>query len=342
MSQTAAATQEEINKIQQEEHNDFLAEFGGTEPAAPVTDAAPAQPEDEAKNNEGGDGKAKPDESAAQAAPDPGAATAVEDPWKDVSPAIKKAFDDLSTKIGNVEHMTKSSAGRVGALQSALDEARKVTHKQGAASPSDEQVQAAAADSEGWNKLRDQYPEWVSSFEKQMNLVEQRILQKVPKVDADAIRNDAQKGMVTEEVIPIYVKHPTWKKEINSDGFKEFALAGGPSKEEYAEYKQLETSGGAKATERVNEFIRKYPQWWAEKGHAFFEGSVDDSIALLDSYTDFKAAKAAEQDPPADKGRQEKQQRLAAAVAPTKGAHKPKPTVKTEHDEFLEEFNNPT
>ncbi len=343
-----AVTQDQQN---QQDHADFLAEFG-SEAAAPQPSAAAAKPEPEPKVTDGGsEGQAAGELAAAQAAPDSGATKTTEDPWKDVPPILKKTFDELNGKIGSIEHMTKSSAGRVGALQSALDEARKSATKQGAASPTPEQVQAAAEDSAEWESLRKEYPEWVSGFEKQMAIVEQRILKKLPAVDTGAISTDVLNksseiarnvGTEVKRVIPLYVKHPDWEDTIKLPEFHEWALTGGPTKEEYGKKLHLDDTDAQKSSEYTNELIRKYPQWWSEKGALLESKATSDAIKLMDSFSEHqKAAQAAEQDPPADQGRQGNKERLEKAIAPTKGAIKPKPAAKTEHDEFLEEFNNP-
>lgn len=341
MTNAAVQTKEEIAQEQQDKA-DFLAEFNNTEAVAPVAAASTEEP---AKVETVDD----PGEPIAQA-PDAGA-QAAEDPWKDVPPVLRQTLADLNTKIGSIEHMTKSSAGRVGALQSALDEARKSATKQGAPAPSAEEIQAAASSDEEWKKLEDEYGEWAIGFRKQMVAMEQRLLKKVPNVDTGAITHDVLNksreyahlvGTEVKKVIPLYVKHPDWESTTKTPEFIEWAHENGPSDAERKQKWQLESADPQRAAAYTNELIRKYPQWWAERGSLCDSDSPMDAIKMMDAYNESQAAKAAEQDPPADPGRQEKnQQRLARATAPTKGAIKPKPANKTEHDEFLEEFNNP-
>lgn len=269
----------------------------------------------------------------------------------DTSQAGKQEPDRIAAMEERMNKWMRDVGGVVGNVKDQLNRmsnaARTTATAAGAASPTKEQVEAAANDAQAWNELKEKYPEWGDAIEQQMNVVEQRVLGKVPKVDVDAIRNDILKSanessqltaQQIEERLPLYIKHPTWKKDINSQEFMDFALTGGPTKEEYAEYKQLETSNAAKAAELVNEFIRKHPQWWSDKGSKFFEGSIDDSISLLDS---FQAAKAAANQVPADKSRQAaaNKARLEQAVTPTTGATRVKQT-KSDNQEFEEAFSS--
>lgn len=348
---TAAAKAPSQEEVAQQEHADFLSEFNNTESAAPAQASATDTGSEDTTTATGDDGKTAGD-TTAKAAPGTGAQPAADDPWKDVPPVLKSTLDSITSKIGAIEHMTKSSAGRVGALQSALDEARKTATNKGAPSPSTEQVQAAAANAEEWENLRQEYPEWVSGFEKQMTILEDRILKKVPNVDASAITKDVLDksteyarniGAEVKKVIPLYVKHPEWEETVKTPAFTEWAYTNGPTESERKQKWALEASNPQKATEFVNELIRKYPQWWAERGSLLDSDYPTDAIQVMDKFSEHqKAAQAADQDPPADEiRRQGNKQRLQQAVPATTGAIKPKPATKTEHDEFLEEFNNP-
>lgn len=250
---------------------------------------------------------------------------------------MNKWMRDNGGVIGNVKDQIERMSRSAKASASA----------QGASSPTKEQVEAAAKDAQAWDKLKKEYPEWGGAIESQMGVMEQRILQKVPRVDADAIKNDAVKGASEsaqsavgqlKAALPLYIKHPDWEETINKPEFLTHALTGGPTAEEYMQYKQLESSEPAKAGEALNELIRKHPNWWSEKGSKLFSDSITDAIALMDSFTE--AAKAAANPAPADKSRQQANKaRLESAVTPTSGATRVKQT-KSDHQEFEEAFGS--
>lgn len=348
--------QTEEQKTQQEKDADaqFSAAFDKARGVKPEDDKPEGEKTVKAEKADDESGKDDRDDkgAAAPAAAEakPAAAASAADEWEGVPKVVRdrlQALDTMSTRMRNVE-------GHIGGLNGTLQQLAKAgktaATDKGAASPTDAQVEAAINDDEQFAELKKQYPEWAVGIEKQMSVIvaraEKEILKKVQPIDADAMRNDARKvaaqtSQSLEEVIPLYVKHPAWKKDINSPEFMEFALTGGPTKEEFAEFKQLESSNAAKAAERVNEFIRKYPNWWSDKGSRFIEGDVDESISLLDAYAEHRAAKAASTDTPAEKSRREEknQQRLKAATVPKGSQRPPTPGVISDNEAFERGFN---
>jgi hypothetical protein len=265
------------------------------------------------------------------------------------APAVKQSEPDRFDAIEKrMQAWMREQGGVIGGMKDQVarmsNAARTTAAAQGAAAPSKEQIEAATKNSEKWTDLKEKYPEWAEAFEGQISITEQRILGKIPKIDPDAIRNDAVKASSEsartevsqfKAVIPLYVKYPEWETTINTPEFMNHALSGGPSAEEYAAYKQLEQSQPAKAGETLNELIRRFPNWWSEKGSKIFSPSATDAISLLDSFNE--AAQAAANEQPADKGRQANKARLESAIAPTNGATRVK-QVKSDQQEFEEAF----
>ncbi len=284
----------------------------------------------------------KPEEKAAApaAVAKPEAAAPAADPWEGVSPIVREHLE----KLGQLPDRLRNVEGHIGGLNSTVKQittaAKAAATDKGAASPSEAQIAKAIDDDAEFARLTEEYPEWGNAINKQMAVMEKRIMQKVPQVNVDAIRKDILKDSPgsdqvlsqVEEVIPLYVKHPTWKKDIKSPEFHEWGLTGGPSVKDYNEFLNLGKTEPVKAKEMLNDFIRQFPNWWSEKGSKLESSSTDDAIALLDSYNEFKAAKAATPTP-AEQSRRSKeksQQRLSAATTPKGTQQPPQPGVSDE------------
>lgn len=330
----AQNTNDQLPTEEEEEQAAFEAAYTGEDSgSSAVVEPTPAKDD----QDDGANAVAKAAEAAVKPDVPPAGA-------KPVEPDRFDAFEK------RVQGWMREQGGVIGGLKDQMNRmsnaARTTAAAQGAASPTKEQIEAATQDSENWEKLKTDYPEWATAFEGQLSIAEKRILGKIPKIDADAIRSDAVKASSEsarsqvsqfKETIPLYVKHPEWETTINTPEFHEWVLSGGPSVQEYAAYKQLEATEPAKAGAAVNELIRKYPNWWSDKGSKLFDGSIKDSISLLDTYTE--AAKAAATDTPADKGRQANKARLESAITPTNGATRVK-QVKSEQQEFEEAYHS--
>lgn len=276
------------------------------------------------------------------------AGKAVDAPAAAAAPAKAAEPDRFDAMEKRMQTWMREMGGTIGGMKDQMNRmsnaARATANAQGAAAPTKEQIEAATKSGEKWDALKGQFPEWGEAIDGQFSLFEQRIMSKIPQVDANSIRNDAVKAsseaaqLSTQELkqaLPLYVKHPEWETTINTPEFMDWVLTDGPTKEEYAAYKQLEKTDPAKAGAAVNELIRKHPNWWSDKGSKLFEGSIKDSISLLDSYSE--AAKAAANPEPADKGRQSRTARLEDAVTPTQGATRGK-QVKSDQQEFEEAY----
>ncbi len=95
----------------------------------------------------------------------------VVDPWAGVNPALKQMFDDMSQKVAalpTVEARLKQAESRVGSLSNELHNA-----KQAAAAvkdaPTKEQMEAAAKSEEGWQALKEDFPEWAEAIDGRVN-----------------------------------------------------------------------------------------------------------------------------------------------------------------------------
>lgn len=163
---------------------------------------------------------AKPDDKAPAAAP-AAAAAPVEDPWKDVPKVVRDILEPLGDKLRNIDGRIGGLNGGVKELKTALEARASVTGT--GAAPTQTEVAGAAASSEKWKKLKEDFPEWAEAME-------ERLAQggKPAAVDVEglkrAVTGDVQAKIdagvdQAEERAFVRLKHPDWRKTINSAEF---------------------------------------------------------------------------------------------------------------------------
>lgn len=195
-----------------------------------------------------------------------------EDPWKDVSPALKKSFDEVSSQLGDFKAMEtrlKQAERRIGSMQNEASEAKKVADEAAvkiAEAPTPEQIAKAEDQKKEWEALKTDFPEWANAIESKLSAQSTKLNKSMPdtgKLEEKFDKNVAglsQKVAELSETIEknsVSFKHPEWETIRDS---KEFGiwLAGQP-----AETKGLTDSGYAK-----------------------------DAIKVLDAYADHKTKKS--------------------------------------------------
>lgn len=134
--------------------------------------------------------------------------------------ALKGLSSDIAALKGSVEQIT-------GKLTQAASAAAT---EQGAEAPTKQQISVALKDGEKFKQLQEDFPEWADALQEaigsQSEAIKQAVLKELPspkEVDTTqfltAEQFEQQLGASIEQQIPIYLKHPTWKKDINSQEF---------------------------------------------------------------------------------------------------------------------------
>lgn len=297
-----------------------------------------------------GKGAAKP----AAAAPAQ-AAAATADPNAEVSPGVKRMFEELSRQVGEAVRLGREASGRVGAMQSAMQKGQAAAQKAGAEQPSQADVAVAFSDPKAWEKFKEEFPEFAGPLEPEIKALHAAIKQAkdagkpvdvdalkeqfVSKTDLGAAAESAAEaaGQRAEERAFLRMRHPEWKSTANSPEFKAWMFDGGPTEAQWTQMKTLEKTDPAKAQQMQHGFAVAHPQWWGEKGASIFSESAEDAIKVFDSYAVHTQAKTTAANKGGDpKARQ--QQRLAAAAAPRTGAAAARSTSPTEEEAFLDVF----
>lgn len=137
---------------------------------APSKDAAPTEPAAKPVEPDQPATEAKADDESVQPEQEPVSETPSAEPT-----ALDKRLDELT-------HLVKSTAGRVGALQSELTKIGQTAAKGVSEAPSQSAIATAAKTPEKWARMKEDFPEWAEAVESLVGTVAQ------PKAgDSDAV-----------------------------------------------------------------------------------------------------------------------------------------------------------
>lgn len=234
------------------------------------------------------------------------------DEWAGVPDKVREALTSLTTQLQQVEHLTRSTQGRVSSMQSAMAAGRKATQDAGGSQPSEAQVEAAMETPEDWKKFEKEYPEFAGPISALMKVRHNR--SGVSEKDLSALREEVtgQIGLTAREIQEkaeeralVRLKHPNWRKDVK--------------------------------TSEYQEWIKNQPQ---EVQDLRSSSQAEDAIKLLDSFYAARKAKAQPQAAAAQTNPQRKQQqerRLRANVEP-QGTPVAVDTGLTDEQAFLRGF----
>lgn len=157
------------------------------------------------------------------------------DPWKDVPPVVRETLDSVRKSLDGVNNLSerfRAVEGRVGGVLQKVQgfetamAAAKTVEKTGGDAPSKEQIEGAAKSSEKWKAIVETYPEWAEAMEER--LAQRAAPSKAEPPDLSSIRSQIEQEVITplhqelretrEEMVAM--RHPTWKQDAASEGFK--------------------------------------------------------------------------------------------------------------------------
>ena len=261
-----------------------------------------------------------------------------------------EASDPIAELRAEYEAKFRDVYGRFGGMnRQILDLTSAETTATGADAPTSEQIQAAAQNSDKFDALKKDFPEWGEALEEQIALVKGQLTeefsQSSPPVDVDQIRSDLATEIRAEvhvelEKNRVEFSHPGWENTLQTDEFQTWLYRDGPTPEQQSELRTLETSAAPEAADYLNDLIRQYPQWWSDRGSLVSSPKSVDAIALFDRYA---ASTAETADPEGDDPspdalpavrRQRSNKRLESAAAPTTGTRARPPQRTSEEQEF--------
>jgi len=262
-----------------------------------------------------------------------------EEPAEDPMAAVEKRIEErLAPRIRNIEGHIGGLKSTLGSLKEMMSSAKDQAHSEGAEAPSKEQIREAAQSSEKFDELKGDFPEWGEAMDEQFSLMETRLASKVKNVDVESLRKELRSELRDDTLqmvqeLNVEIRHPGWAQTVNSSEFTEWAYSDGPEVAERQQYDELKHKSMNEANEFLNGLIRKYPNWWADRGALIHSPSASDAISLLDAFKTRDEETASNDDLSADR-RQRKTSRLERAVAPTKGATRTSGPQSTDEDDF--------
>lgn len=224
-------------------------------------------------------------------------AQAPEDPFAGLPEAVRQQLakiDELTQSNAQLLQHVRSAEGRVAAMQREFQQARQAaTNVAPQDAPSQGQMTAAAKNPEKWEQLKEDFPEWASAMEEYV----------ASKLGAF----QPQRAGLTPEVVEGYVQQQVAQTKEEMTRLVEEARIEG----KYEDWRD---------TVKTPEFAAWYAVQSPETKALAASTRAKDAIAMLDLYE-----KARER--PASEVRQQRNQRLAAAVTTRPGQTPPPKTL---------------
>lgn len=352
-------TPEQQAEADQTEHAAFMAEVEKDDPEVKTRNAETQRLRQET-DVEPGDGTTETPAPAGDAAAAPAAADETKAaPEPTAADTQRAALEQEIQRLEQTHHRMESKLGRLERqLQDSLNKpgSRAAPTGANAGPQTKEQIRKSLEALPEFKSMQTEFPEYAKVIEHVLNTA---VMQASPHAPVDAeglrqsLRAEIQAEMKAEfEDLRLAQKHGDWKKTINSPEFEDFTYQNGPSKEERQQLKTLEQAAlearksrdertarqyDQRWNETLNNQIRKYPNWWSETGAALFSNDVNDSLSLLDKYTEHKTSKT--QPPTSRNPPSNKRQRLVQDIDPTGGKTAPvKHRPLTEAEAMVQEF----
>lgn len=144
------------------------------------------------------------------------------DPWEGVNPALKQAFDEMSSRVETLkvtEARLKQAESRIGAITNEMHSVKKAA----AEAPTSEQMQAAAASDEKWESLKKDFPEWAEAFDGRFD---KKLTAKVREL-RDELEGKIKGGENLDLRLLNMIK-PNWKKTVATPEWKEWLALQSP------------------------------------------------------------------------------------------------------------------
>ena len=217
--------------------------------------------------------------------------TVVEDPWTGVNPALRQTLESLQSRIGDIDTLhtrLKQAESRIGGAERRLYEARQ----QAELRPTAEQVKKAEKDTEKWEALKEDFPEWAEALDNtrsELTAKTAELAGRIPDVEK-------LKGRIDQD---IEAKVDQVRKEMAIEAVR-------------AIHEDLDD---IKISSQFKSWVYTQPKDVVEKLNSW---KPADAIKVLNSYKKFLSEK------PSPKSiTQERQQRLESAAADNRKTNKP-------------------
>lgn len=175
----------------------------------------------------------------------PEATQAPEDPFAGLPEAVKARLAQIDQVVAANEQLAqdlRTAAGRVSYLQREFDLAKRAQQQTGGQAPSNAQIAAAGNNSEKWDRLKKEFPDWADGLQELVAMSLSQT-QAQPSIDPQAIAQlvnarvgEVQASMAQQiEMAKIETKHENWVEEINTPEFAAWMKLQPPEVQKLAE-----------------------------------------------------------------------------------------------------------
>lgn len=211
--------------------------------------------------------------------------------------AAKPQNDDPDPALKGLSKRMRKLEGQFGTINENLSKLAKAIEKPAdtTASTAAEQATAQADRLAAIESVIGEYDQFKPLMEEVFALREK--MEKLSEggatqanVDKSTVDIDKLTAEITE-LVTLNTKFPDWKKDTSTPEFKGFMLANGPEESEYDDYRAIldDPKTVANAQEIVLGWKEDHPKWWDDRGKYLFSTKAEDSVAMLERYTELKS-----------------------------------------------------
>lgn len=152
---------------------------------------------------------------------------AEEDPLAGLPEAVKAKLAKIEEIVAANQQLSqdlKTATGRVSALQREFDLAKKAQQQAGGDAPSTAQIAAAGKNSEKWEKLKQEFPDWADGLQELVSMSMQGVQSGINpdelKQQFAADLASARQEMAVElEKAKIEAKYEDWTEQVSTEEF---------------------------------------------------------------------------------------------------------------------------
>jgi hypothetical protein len=243
-----------------------------------------------------------------------------------------EAVKTLQKRLRKVEGQFGEVNKRLGEIASAIqsNKAGDATAKQ-----TQEQAQATLHNLQELEQSVGQFKELTPFLEELKSISKTMDELKAAPATKQTQDQAAQASLDVSEIalqVQRNLEHPKWQEETQTPEFVGFMLQGGPKKEVFDAWAQMNAVNPEQAAEVVEDWQIDHPQWWKTMGQHLFSEKTADQLHVLNAFKAHKGAKTQ-----GDQQQSRTQRRLAGAMDPNTVSADP-PQGKNEQEQFASGF----
>lgn len=186
-----------------------------------------------------------------------------EDPMAGIPPALRSTIDGISNRLnslGVIEERLKQTERRIGSIQNEFHAASQAAAEAEQAAPTKKEMNDAAKNSEDWDDLKDEYPEWADAIEHKLAANSAELSKRLPdysnlRTELDDIRG-RQDGYISPDELQKHLlafRYPAWEETVCTKGYQAW-LKEQPDDVQKKHYSGKTANDAVYVLDRYNEF----------------------------------------------------------------------------------------